>query len=103
MHLSHAQIGFMASLQEQCCFEGQNALIHLVAMAHLLFIHSFIKNDNVNNEFEAIAVALLHLNITSVHQNFNACQHVDSIPHGIPPEDKTSIVSKECQNIRFNR
>ena len=34
MYLSHAQVGVMALLQHQCYFEGQNALIHLVAVAH---------------------------------------------------------------------
>jgi hypothetical protein len=53
-------------------------MIHLVAVAHLLYVYSYIKYDYDNNEADAIAVALLQLNISRVQQymrNFNVIKY----------------------------
>ena len=105
MHLSHAQVGCMSAIQHRCYFEGSNALIHVFIITQLLLAYTYTIDNDGGNMTEPLIMALLHISIAKLRRlvsNFNLCQYLDYVLHGIPPEeDEATIIFKPHQNVVF--
>ena len=105
MHLSHAQVGFMALLQTRCFFYGATSLVNIMFLPHLIILYNYAR-DNIEDEAMGTAVmSLLHINMamfTNSVNNFNTCEQLDHLLHDIPPDELEQIRIPPRQNIRFS-
>ena len=54
MHLSHAQVGFMSFLQQQCFLEGKTAIILLSLITQLTMVYILVRHNSGDNTYEAM-------------------------------------------------
>mmetsp|Transcript_21584 Transcript_21584/g.33391 ORF Transcript_21584/g.33391 Transcript_21584/m.33391 type:complete len:504 (+) Transcript_21584:121-1632(+) len=103
LQLSHAQVGFMATLQHECLYRGGIALIHVLAIPPLALLYAHLR-DNIGDEASAAAInVFINYNIACWIESFNThriCERLDYILHDIPPEEHQA--AQPSRNIRFN-
>ena len=104
MHLSHAQVGFMSSLQQRCYMEGSNALIYVFFTTKLLLACAYAMGAESDYITEQIVIAIVHVRMIKlvIHiSRFDLCQYLDYVLHDIPPEEEAAMTIKPRQNIVF--
>jgi hypothetical protein len=103
--LSHKQVGFEQVLHKQSIYQGGSAVISLLVLFRLIFVYAFIRNNSLNDNAEAVLLALSHLQLADFIryiENFNRCQQIDFLLHDIPEDEENNVTDRPRQNICFN-
>ena len=104
MHLSHAQVGFMSSLQQRCYLEGSNDLIYVFITTQLLLACAYAMGAESDYMTDQLIMAIVHVTMIKlmIHiSRFDLCQYLDYVLHDIPPEEEAAMTFKPRQNIVF--
>jgi hypothetical protein len=91
----HSQACFQSNLQTQAFFNGAAALIHLMLVPHLIFLYTYLMNEN-DNAIGLAVMTMLHINLAAYSQaaqHFNIC---------IPPAEEALVKIPPRQNVHFH-
>jgi len=103
IHLSHLQVGFRATLQHECIYQGGIALIHILAIPPLALLYAHLRDNGDDASAAAVNVFINHSIAcwTESLYNYRVCERLDYFLYDILPEEEAGIFVQPRRNIRF--